>query len=71
VDKPAHDREISTGKRFTRLVNGERGGYLDYAMWRRYLKLAHGFTAAALPRVPADRLGSHEPGRHPQGGDPA
>jgi hypothetical protein len=27
-------------------VNGERGEYLGYAMWRRYLKLAHGFTAA-------------------------
>src|SRR6202012_6227725 len=39
-------REISTGKRFGLLVNGERGGYLGYAMWRRYLKLAHGFTAA-------------------------
>ena len=23
-----------------------RGGYLGYAMWRRYLRLAHGFTAA-------------------------
>src|SRR6201996_1043091 len=46
VDKGARGREISTGKLFTKLVNGERGGYLGYAMWRRYLKLAHGFTAA-------------------------
>jgi integrase len=37
---------LSTGKLYTRLVNGERGGYLGYAMWRRYLKLAHGYTAA-------------------------
>jgi integrase len=46
VDSGAKGREISTGKLFARLVNGERGGYLGYAMWRRYLKLAHGFTAA-------------------------
>jgi integrase len=26
--------------------SGDRGGYLGYAMWRRYLKLAHGYTAA-------------------------
>jgi integrase len=46
VDGGAKGREISTGKLYTRLVNGERGGYLGYAMWRRYLKLAHGYTAA-------------------------
>ena len=46
VDNGARGREISTGELFIRLVNGERGGYLGYAMWRRYLKLAHGFTAA-------------------------
>ena len=28
------------------LINGERGGYLGYAMWRRYPKLAQGYTAA-------------------------
>src|ERR1700761_1039730 len=50
VDKGARGREISTGKLFTKLVNGERGGYLGYAMWRRYLKLAHGFTAAHKDR---------------------
>jgi len=27
-------------------LDGERGGHLGYAMWRRYLKLAHGYTAA-------------------------
>jgi integrase len=27
-------------------VIGERGGFLGYAMWRRYLKLAYGYTAA-------------------------
>ena len=46
VDSGAKGREISTGKLYSRLINGERGGYLGYAMWRRYLKLAHGFTAA-------------------------
>jgi hypothetical protein len=46
VDSGAKGREISTGKLYSRLVNGERGGYLGYAMWRRYLKLAHGYTAA-------------------------
>jgi integrase len=28
------------------LLDGDRGGYLGYAMWRRYLKLAQGYTAA-------------------------
>jgi integrase len=27
-------------------LDGDRGGYLGYAMWRRYLKLAQGYTAA-------------------------
>jgi integrase len=39
-------RELSEGRRYARLVNGERGGYLGYSMWRRYLNLAHGYTAA-------------------------
>ncbi len=38
--------ERSNGASYGRLINGERGGYLGYAMWRRYLKLAHGYTAA-------------------------
>jgi integrase len=46
VDRGATGRELSDGNRYSRLVNGERGGYLGYAMWRRYLKLAHGYTAA-------------------------
>jgi integrase len=28
------------------LSEGDRGGYLGYAMWRRYLTLAQGYTAA-------------------------
>ena len=28
------------------MINGDRGGYLGYAMWRRYLKFAQGYTAA-------------------------
>ena len=28
------------------MINGERGGYLGYAMWRRYPKPAQGYTAA-------------------------
>jgi integrase len=31
---------------YGRLINGDRGGYLGYATWRTYLKLAQGFTAA-------------------------
>jgi integrase len=39
-------RERSDGELHTRLINGDRGGYLGYATWRKYLKLAHGYTAA-------------------------
>jgi integrase len=46
LDSGAKGREASDGARFSRLVNGERGGYLGYAMWRRYLTLARGFTSA-------------------------
>jgi integrase len=45
VEHGAKGREISDGKRFSRLINGERGGYLSYTLWRRYLKWAHGYTA--------------------------
>jgi hypothetical protein len=31
---------------YGRLISGDRGGYLGYAMWRRYVKLAQGCTAA-------------------------
>jgi integrase len=46
VDRGAKGRELSDGKRYSRLINGERGGYVGYAMWRRYLALAHGYTAS-------------------------
>ena len=46
VDRGAPGREHSDGKLYGRLINGDRGGYLGYAMWRRYLKLAQGYTAA-------------------------
>jgi integrase len=42
----APGRERSNGASYGRLINGDRGGYIGYAMWRRYLKLAHGYTAA-------------------------
>jgi integrase len=46
VDRDAPGRERSDGRLYGRLINGERGGFLCYAMWRRYLKIAHGYTAA-------------------------
>ena len=46
ADRGAQGRERSDGRLYSRLINGERGGYLGYAMWRRYLKLAQGYTAA-------------------------
>jgi integrase len=46
VERGATGRERSEGRLYSRLINGDRGGYLGYAMWRRYLTLAHGFTAA-------------------------
>jgi integrase len=39
-------RERSEGQLYARLINGDRGGYLGYATWRKYLRLAQGFTAA-------------------------
>jgi len=39
-------RDRSGGKLYSRLINGDRGGYLGYATWRKYLRLAHGYTAA-------------------------
>jgi integrase len=42
----AGGRERSGGQQYSRLINGDRGGFLGYAIWRRYLALAHGFTAA-------------------------
>jgi integrase len=46
VERGEKGRQLSEGNRYGRLINGERGGYLSYALWRRYLKLAHGYTAA-------------------------
>ena len=40
VERHAEGRERSEGRLYSRLINGERGGYLGYAMWRRYLALA-------------------------------
>jgi len=39
-------RERSGGRLYSRLINGDWGGYLGYATWRKYLRLSHGFTAA-------------------------
>jgi len=46
VERGAAGGDRSAGSLYAKLINGERGGYLGYAMWRRYLKLAHGYTAA-------------------------
>ncbi|HEX6520740.1 MAG TPA: hypothetical protein VF070_12135 [Streptosporangiaceae bacterium] len=46
VKRGAAGRETSEGRLYSRLINGERGGCLGYAMWRRYLTLAHGYTAS-------------------------
>jgi integrase len=46
AESGAPGRERTNGQLFGRLINGDRGGYLGYAMWRRYLKLAQGYTAA-------------------------
>ena len=46
LERGAVGREQSGGQLYSRLINGDRGGYLGYATWRKYLVLAHGFTAA-------------------------
>ncbi|NLT56604.1 MAG: site-specific integrase [Actinomycetales bacterium] len=46
VQRGEAGREASGGALFSRLINGERGGYLGYGMWRKYLRLAHGYTAS-------------------------
>jgi integrase len=46
VDRGAQGREQSDGGLYGRLINGDRGGYLGYATWRKHLKLAQGYTAA-------------------------
>jgi integrase len=46
AERHAEGRKRSDGRIYSRLINGERGGCLGYAMRRRYLALAHGYTAA-------------------------
>lgn len=46
AERGAPCRERTGNRLYARLVNGDRGGYLGYATWRKYLKLAHGYTAA-------------------------
>ncbi len=46
ADRGAPGRERSDGRLYGRLINGDRGGYLGYATWRKYLRLAQGYTAA-------------------------
>ena len=46
VQRGEAGREASGGALYSRLINGERGGYLGYGMWRKYLRLAHGYTAS-------------------------
>jgi integrase len=46
ADRGAPGRERRQGSLYGRLINGDRGGYLGYATWRKYLKLAQGYTAA-------------------------
>jgi integrase len=46
AERGAPGRERSDGRLYGRLINGDRGGYLGYATWRKYLKFAQGYTAA-------------------------
>jgi integrase len=46
ITRGAEGRERSSGTLYARLINGDRGGYLSYSLWRRYLRLAQGYTAA-------------------------
>jgi len=46
AERGAPGRERSGGTLYIRLINGDRGGYLGYATWRKYLKFAQGYTAA-------------------------
>ena len=46
VERGALGRERSQGALYGLLINGDRGGYLGYATWRKYLRLAQGYTAA-------------------------
>src|SRR5215471_14718772 len=46
VERGAPGRNRSQGALYRLLINGDRGGYLGYATWRKYLRLAQGYTAA-------------------------
>jgi len=51
ADRGAPGRASSDGRLHGRLINGDRGGYLGYATWRKYLRFAQGYTAAALDGI--------------------
>ena len=63
AESGALGRERSEGRLYGRLINGERGGYLGYAMWRRYLKLAHEFTATDKDSIVSPVFSSGSEGR--------
>ena len=46
ADRGEPGRARSDGRQYGRLINGDRGGYLGYATWRKYLKLAQCYPAA-------------------------
>jgi integrase len=46
AERGAEGRERTHSQSYGRLINGDRGGYLGYATWRKYLKFAQGYTAA-------------------------
>lgn len=65
VDRGVAGRERSESRPFT-----ERGGYRGYAMWRRYLALAHGYTASHKDGIV--KYTAHEtPGNRAPGGSRA
>jgi integrase len=51
VERGAPGGERSQDALYSRLINGDRGGYLGYATWRKYLRLAQGYTAAQPPGI--------------------
>jgi integrase len=51
VRRGAAGRERTQGQSYRRLINDDRGGDLGYATWRRYIKLAQGYTAAQLDGI--------------------
>src|SRR5690348_5149248 len=46
LTRGAEGRQRSEDRLYSRLINGERGGFLGYSTWHKYLMLARGFTAA-------------------------